>query len=60
MGPAEVAFSKRGRPMKIKSPIVTLLVGVLIAVVVVILSVHAKHTEPAKPYGSAPVAVVPR
>ena len=46
--------------MKIKSPIVTLLVGVLIAVVVVILSVHAKHTEPTKQYGSAAVAVMLR
>ena len=46
--------------MKIRSPIVTLLVGVLIAVVVVILSVHAKHTAPAKPYGSAAVAAVLR
>jgi hypothetical protein len=43
--------------MKIQSPIVTLLVGVLIAVVVVILSVRA-HDAAQTPNGAAiPVAV---
>lgn len=39
--------------MKIKSPIVTLLVGVLIAVIVTILSVRAHGSEQKKnPYGA--------
>jgi hypothetical protein len=41
--------------MKIKSPIVTLLVGLLIGVIILILSINSNH--PAKTYGSAPVAV---
>jgi hypothetical protein len=41
--------------MKIPSPIVTLLVGVLIAVVVVILSVRA-HDSATKPSYSAPTS----
>lgn len=41
--------------MKIKSPIITLLVGLLIAVVVWTLSVRA-HNDKTKPYG-APAAV---
>ena len=41
--------------MKIKSPIITLLVGLLIAVIVWTLSVRA-HNEKTKPYG-AQVAV---
>lgn len=40
--------------MKIKSPIVTLLVGVLIAVIVAILSVRA-HSVTQHPYGFAAV-----
>jgi hypothetical protein len=45
--------------MKIPSPIVTLLVGALIAVVVVILSVRA-HDAASKPYGAAAPAAVLR
>jgi hypothetical protein len=45
--------------MKIQSPIVTLLVGVLIAVVVVILSVRA-HDAAHTPNGAAVPAVVAR
>jgi hypothetical protein len=42
--------------MKIKSPIVTLLVGVLIAVVILILSIESNH--PAKQYGATPAVTV--
>ena len=43
--------------MKIKSPIVTLLVGVLIAVVITVLSIRA-HNRARGPYGEvAPPAV---
>jgi hypothetical protein len=42
--------------MKIKSPVVTLLVGLLIGVVILILSVNSNH--PAKTYGSVPAAVI--
>jgi hypothetical protein len=40
--------------MRIKSPVVTLIVGVLIAAVVLILSVRADHATP-RPYGAAAV-----
>jgi hypothetical protein len=43
--------------MRIKSPIVTLLVGLLIAVITVVLSVRARHAGPPGEYG-APVRVV--
>lgn len=43
--------------MKIKSPIVTLIIGVLIAVVIWILSVQADGSAPA-PYGAVVPAVV--
>jgi hypothetical protein len=39
--------------MKIKSPILTLLVGLLIAIVIAILSVHA--SQPGKTYGESVV-----
>ncbi|MEV0268211.1 hypothetical protein AB0H43_05490 [Hamadaea sp. NPDC050747] len=42
--------------MKVPTPIVTLLVGVLIAVIVAILSVRAKPEQPTEPYG-APASV---
>jgi hypothetical protein len=45
--------------MKIKSPIVTLLVGVLIAVVTLILSVRANDSGN-EPYGAAVSAVILR
>ena len=45
--------------MKIKSPIVTLLVGVLVAVVTLILSVRANGST-RSPYGAAVPAVVLR
>lgn len=45
--------------MKIKSPIVTLLVGLLIAVVILILSVRAQDATP-KPYSATVPAVVLR
>ncbi len=47
---------------KLPSPIVTLLVGVLIAVITVILSVraHARHTEPSNEYGAPTVTAVAR
>lgn len=45
--------------MKIKSPIVTLIVGVLIAVVIWILSVRANSSAPG-PYSAAVVAAVLR
>jgi hypothetical protein len=41
--------------MKIKSPVVTLLVGLLIGVIILILSINSNH--PAKPYGAMPAAV---
>jgi hypothetical protein len=43
--------------MRIRSPIVTLLVGLLIALITVVLSVRARHTAPPGEYG-APVRVV--
>lgn len=45
--------------MRIKSPIVTLLVGVLIAAIVTFLSVRAHNTVP-KPYSAAAPAGVVR
>ena len=45
--------------MKIKSPIVTLLVGLLVAVVILILSVRASDST-GTPYGAATPAVVLR
>jgi len=45
--------------MKVKTPLVTLLVGVLIALVVVILSVRA-HGSKGGAYGSGITAVVLR
>jgi hypothetical protein len=41
--------------MKIKSPIVTLMVGLLIGVIILILSINSNH--PAKPYAGMPAAV---
>jgi len=43
--------------MKLPTPIVTLLVGVLIALIVVILSVRANSAEQPKPYSAPPAAV---
>jgi len=43
--------------MKIKTPLVTLLVGVVIAVVTVILSVRAQHDDNSGGYGAGPAAV---
>jgi len=43
--------------MKIKSPFLTLIVGVLIAVVIAVLSVRA-HARESGPYGAAAPAVV--
>jgi hypothetical protein len=45
--------------MKIKSPVVTLLVGLLIAVIVLILSINANHTTQS-PYGAAAISAVAR
>lgn len=45
--------------MRIKSPVVTLMIGALIAVVVLILSVRANDAAPG-PYGAAAPLVVPR
>jgi len=45
--------------MKIKSPIVTLLVGVLVAVVILILSVQANDST-GRPYSATIPAVVMR
>jgi hypothetical protein len=57
--PATVRTRQSRPPMKIKSPIVTLLVGVLVAVVILILSVRANDST-GRPYGAAIPALVLR
>jgi hypothetical protein len=54
----EVALMKVNS-LKIKSPIVTLLVGLLIAVIVAILSVNAKESAP-EHYGASALVGVAR
>ena len=46
------------QPMKMKSPIVTLIVGLLIGVIILILSINSNH--PAKASGPMPAAAVAR
>ncbi|HEY1487644.1 MAG TPA: hypothetical protein VGF84_16170 [Micromonosporaceae bacterium] len=47
--------------MRVTSPIITLIVGVLLAVVIYILSVNSKPASPTQPYGAGIAAVaVPR
>lgn len=46
--------------MKIKTPIITLIVGVVVAVIVVILSVNANHTKPGPTYGAPSATAVLR